>query len=216
MAAQAHPDDQAARQKGVEESRTRILELEDNVRHLNEALQKQGHVAAEAALEGARSFTEVIKEVMGLDDEDNDRPVAAGQGSGQSEQAAGGSASEASAPEAPSSGASSASSGTGQSPGTVSRAGAGADISGGPVSTSSVRAEKKVSWFQENMLAVIAGGLAFIVLIVTWLLRRASAARRGIFESDSPITDSMVRDKLREIDLDLDSPPADTASRRGS
>ena len=66
------------------------------------------------------------------------------------------------------------------------------------------------------MLAVIAGGLAFIVLIVTWLLRRASTARRGIFESDSPITDSMVRDKLREIDLDLDSPPADTASRRGS
>lgn len=56
------------------------------------------------------------------------------------------------------------------------------------------------------MLAVIGGGLALIVLLVVWLLRRASAAKRDIFESDSPISDSMVRERLNEIDLDLDSP----------
>src|SRR5690606_12700803 len=54
-------DDEAATRKGMQESQTRILELEDNVRHLNEALQKQGHVAAETALEGLNSVSEAIK-----------------------------------------------------------------------------------------------------------------------------------------------------------
>src|SRR5690606_18445497 len=62
------PDDEAALRKGVAESQSRIIELEDNVRHLNEALQKQGHVAAETALEGVRGVGEVIKEIIKLVD----------------------------------------------------------------------------------------------------------------------------------------------------
>jgi len=76
------------------------------------------------------------------------------------------------------------------------------------------RAEKERSWLQRNPLALIGGGLALIVLIVVWLLRRASTARRDIFESDSPITDSMVREKLSGIDLDLDQSPAGGPDRR--
>jgi len=71
-----------------------------------------------------------------------------------------------------------------------------------------------MSWFQENLLAIIGGGLALIVLIAVWLLRRAASARQEAFESDSPITDSMVREKLRDIDLDLDRPLPDEAGRR--
>lgn len=197
-------DDQAATQKGLDDSRTRILELEDNVRHLNEALQKQGHVAAEAALEGARSFTEVIREVMGIDDEDE--PAQALQ------PAAGEGAAVSGAPAAPAASSSPVTPGQGS----VSAPQAGNTIRGDAVapSTPSSAGINKVSWFQENMLAVIGGGLALIVLIVVWLLRRGSATKRTIFESDSPITDSMVRDRLRGIDLDLDSPPSGETGRR--
>lgn len=71
-----------------------------------------------------------------------------------------------------------------------------------------------MSWLQENMWLAVALGLGLLVLIVAWILRRAGAERRNAFESDSPITDSMVREKLQEIDLDLDHPSPDTAGRR--
>lgn len=208
-----HPDDQAATRKNVQESQQRILELEDNVRHLNEALQKQGHVAAEAALEGARSVSEAIKEVMSLVESEGDDTLLATEGAqdgaasstapatgaGATPPLAGGPASTAAA--APSSGAAA-------TPGSQAQDGAFSS------STSPVRTDKKVSWFQENMLAIMGGGLAFIVLLVVWVLRRASAAKRNVFESDSPITDSMLQDKLREIDLDLGTPPAGGARHR--
>ena len=218
-----HPDDVTAAKKGVDESKKRILELEDNVRHLNEALQKQGHVAAEAALEGARSVSEAIKEVMSLvDPEDDDAPAAAdpqtGSESGSGTSAAGadvagngaaGAGRSTPAPVPSTSGAASASSGSG----TVSPGGF-AQESPASQSKAPVRTEKKVSWMQENMLALIGGGLALIVAIVVWLLRRASVAKRDAFESDSPITDSMLHDRLRDIDLDLDAPPSGGAGPR--
>lgn len=195
------PDDQAAVQKGLDESRTRVLELEDNVRHLNEALRNQGHVAAEAALEGARSVSEALKEVMGITEDDagaaSGQPGASGDPASRGTPAAGSPI-------------------TGQGGTAATQGQSGSDGVAGSTTTSSVKAEKKVSWFQENMLAVIGGGLALIVLIVAWLLRRASAAKRNIFESDSPITDSMVRDKLRDIDLDLDSTPQGGSGRSSS
>lgn len=222
-----HPDDQAAMLKGMDESQKRILELEDNVRHLNEALQKQGHVAAEAALEGARSVSEAIKEVMGIIDPDEDagqaaEGLAAGQPGGvesstATESPAGVTANSGGTHQAPSVPGQSAAAAAGGSAGTAatqSRA-AREGVSPGP-STSSLRTGKQVSWLQENMLALIGGGLALIVLIVVWLLRRASTAKRDIFESDSPITDSMVRDKLREIDLDLEAPSSGGAGPRAS
>lgn len=201
----AAADDDAAVRKGMNESQTRILELEDNVRHLNEALQKQGQVAAEAAMEGARSVSEAIKDAIGLKE----------PGQGGAQQAPGtSSAQEGGAPgvgDALGPGASASKDIT--RPGSTPAA-SGGDIPGS--AASSEKAETNVSWLYENLIAILAGGLALIVLIVVWVLRRMGAPRRDVFESDSPITDSMVREKLREIDLDLETTSPDTAGRRGA
>ena len=61
---------------------------------------------------------------------------------------------------------------------------------------------------------LIGAGIGLLVLIVAWLLRRMSASREDRFESDSPISDTMLQEKLREIDLDLDRLLGD--GRRGS
>ena len=74
-------------------------------------------------------------------------------------------------------------------------------------SSSSSKAEQPVSWFQENMLGVITGILALVVLIIAWLLRRASASRSD--DGHAGVTEAMVQERLDSIDFDLDSPPAD-------
>ena len=253
-----HPDDEAALQKGVAESKKRILELEDNVRHLNEALQNQGHVAAEAALEGARSVTEVIKEVMSLvdADEESEGPSTATQGddaastpgsaNASADSGSGdpttpwklssgvGSSSASNATEAAvtpdssngsahpaSSAASTALKGSeGSADASSSGRSASTAASSAPQTNESVKAgtagaeASKSSWVKENMLAVLGGGLALIILIAVWLLRRASSVREERFDSENPITDSMLQDKLREIDLDLGNPPS--SGRRSS
>ncbi len=67
------------------------------------------------------------------------------------------------------------------------------------------------------MLGVITGLLALIVLVVAWLLRRANSARNeGRDDSSGLITEAMVREKLSQIDLDLDrnSPSGSTPGQR--
>ena len=58
------------------------------------------------------------------------------------------------------------------------------------------------SWFMNNLLIVISGALALIVLILAWLLRRVGAERDD--DSDAAITEEMVRERLQSINLDLD------------
>ncbi|RIY39608.1 FimV/HubP family polar landmark protein [Neopusillimonas maritima] len=58
------------------------------------------------------------------------------------------------------------------------------------------------TWFMNNLLIVISGALALIVLIVAWLLRRVGAERDD--DSDAVITEEMVRERLQSINLDLD------------
>ena len=325
------PDDEAAVRKGMVESRSRIIELEDNVRHLNEALQKQGHVAAETALEGVREVGEVIKEIIKLVEPEAENLAGAGAANGSSTEAAAGSgpgsAGRASLADQPAggnggaagmdapgggpdtagetgdgSGAGSTStaagtdgiagtssnagttgnSGTtgsdGGAPGTTDDAGrtsgtsgasgaassgetggtsgsggtaAGASAADGspangasdsltggsaalpaaavtgssasaPAASSSAvdrstgvaESEAERSWFWDNIIAIIGAGLAFIVMLVVWLLRRGSRPGDDVFESDSPITDTMVREKLRDIDLDLNDSSEPGRSRR--
>ncbi|WP_341669538.1 type IV pilus assembly protein FimV [Alcaligenes sp. SDU_A2] len=71
------------------------------------------------------------------------------------------------------------------------------------------KAKNTVSWIQENMLAVMAIVLALIVLIVTWVLKRANSANQDIDDSPAPVSEAMVREKLEKINLDLDQPPSD-------
>ena len=286
------PDDEAALRKGVAESQSRIIELEDNVRHLNEALQKQGHVAAETALEGVRGVGEVIKEIIKLVDPEEGTLAgteadpsgtagisadsaagagasAAGSAAGDGDRAGPGSgsatrsgaasgntsaagsgvasstgvaagegeapiAASASAPGGSASGSNAnAQGGNAIAPGSapVASTGAGnqsratsvgstagnatpAEPSNANGGSSTTQTGNEPSWFKENMIAVVGGGLALIIVLAVWLLRRAGRPRDDVFESDSPITDTMVREKLRNIDLDLDNPPEPGRSRR--
>jgi pilus assembly protein FimV len=62
------------------------------------------------------------------------------------------------------------------------------------------------------MLGVITGVLAFIVLIIAWLLRRANSGRDD--DTHGVITETMVKEKLEQINLDLEQDPA-PGSRSG-
>lgn len=83
-------------------------------------------------------------------------------------------------------------------------------------SNNTTEAEQNVSWLQEHMLGVITGVLAFIVLVIAWLLRRANAARdEGRDGNGGMITEAMVREKLEQINLDFEQqPPADPDRRK--
>jgi pilus assembly protein FimV len=74
------------------------------------------------------------------------------------------------------------------------------------------KAETSVSWFQEHLLGVITGLLAFIVLVIAWLLRRANSPRDDDHGQVAPITEAMVQEQLDKINLDLRQPPADEPS----
>ncbi|NLZ10527.1 MAG: hypothetical protein GX086_04225 [Alcaligenaceae bacterium] len=60
-----------------------------------------------------------------------------------------------------------------------------------------------MSWFQDNLWAVLAGIFALVVIIVVWLLRRAGSGPAA----GGGITEDMVRERLQGINLDLDEPP---------
>lgn len=64
-----------------------------------------------------------------------------------------------------------------------------------------------MSWLQENLLGVITAVLALVVLIIAWVLRRASASRSD--DGQGGVTEAMVQERLEKIDLDLDKPPSD-------
>lgn len=76
----------------------------------------------------------------------------------------------------------------------------------------SPKTEKTVSWLQEHLLWVMTGLLALIVLVIAWLLRRANTTRDDTY-GGAQVTEAMVREKLRNIDLDL-TPDAGEAQQR--
>lgn len=73
-------------------------------------------------------------------------------------------------------------------------------------STSS-KAEQPVSWLQQNLLGVITAILALIILVIAWVLRRASATRGN--DGQGVVTEAMVQERLEKIDLDLSRSPVD-------
>lgn len=217
-------DDQFALERNTEEARERVNQLEDNVKNLNQALQQQGTAAHEAVVEGARTVEATVEQLKKIVDEetagseavvsadtdakgnmasvDSDRVAGQAGGSGSSGGNRGTDATS-NAQEGPSialganapsvSGSESAnatSSGTAVPGTTASGAESGED------------ANSLSSWFMNNLLIVISGALALIVLILAWLLRRVGAERDD--DSDAAITEEMVRERLQSINLDLD------------
>lgn len=63
--------------------------------------------------------------------------------------------------------------------------------------------ESITNWVQSNIIAAITVGLALIVLIIAWVLRRANIVQS---RSESAITPEMVQEKLDQINLDLNEP----------
>src|SRR5690606_13872115 len=68
----------------------------------------------------------------------------------------------------------------------------------------SERAQHRASWIQDHLLGVMTGLLALIVLIIAWLLRRANAARDEA-DAQPRVTEAMVRERIQDIDLDLET-----------
>ncbi|MFW7342751.1 FimV/HubP family polar landmark protein [Pollutimonas sp. H1-120] len=102
--------------------------------------------------------------------------------------------------------------GPGAAGNTNNGASAGTDGANGAAQTDTTKAGQTVSWFQEHMLGVITGILAFIVLIIAWLLRRANTGRDD--DNHGVITETMVKEKLEQINLDLEQDPS-PGSRSG-
>ena len=89
----------------------------------------------------------------------------------------------------------------------------GSNGSDGVAEPISSKAETTVSWIQEHMLGVITGLLALVVLIIAWILRRANAHDGG--DHGGLVTEAMVKEKLDQINLDLDqATPDDPTTRR--
>ncbi|HEY9279008.1 MAG TPA: FimV/HubP family polar landmark protein [Eoetvoesiella sp.] len=74
------------------------------------------------------------------------------------------------------------------------------------------KAENSVSWFQEHLLGIVTGLLAFAVLVIAWLLRRANSPREDDHGQVAPITEAMVQEQLNKINLDLRQSPVDETS----
>lgn len=81
-------------------------------------------------------------------------------------------------------------------------------------SSTPTKADQPVSWLQQNLLVVITAVLALLVLVIAWVLRRASTSRGG--ENQGVITEAMVQERLAKIDLDLATPPEDGRPPRSS
>ncbi|MDX3893363.1 FimV/HubP family polar landmark protein [Pusillimonas sp.] len=236
-ASDAAQDEQDATRRNIDESQARVSQLERNVQSLNQALQMQGEAAKEAVLDGAAVVGQTLSDAatsIGASSEapassesaasSPGQPAAPGGASGTAAaEGAGGNASEQAAPAqngaaaagetgvAPS-GAATAAGGQQGAEGRGAESVAQADA--GPASaqddsnpSTSSKAEQPVSWLQENLLGVITAVLALVVLIIAWVLRRASAARSD--DGQGGVTEAMVQERLEKIDLDFDKPPTD-------
>ncbi len=229
--ADAAADARTARGHALKDAEARVDQLQSNVQNLNQALQSQGEAARNAAAQGAEVIGHSIQQIASAISEASQEAAAqadgvaaadgnagasgsagtaapganaAGAGAAGAQagsgSAAGGSSANAAAGSggaASSASAGAASAGPGAAPGAASPAAQAAELQ------PSERAQHRASWLQDHLLGVMTGLLALIVLIIAWLLRRANAARDEA-DASPRVTESMVRERIQEIDLDLE------------
>lgn len=216
-------DDRLATRRNVEESGERIAQLEDNVRNLNQALQAQGHAAQDAVAEGVKAVGQTLSEVVDAvagSGETEGSAASSGNGGGNVAAAAGTAAGNGSAAANGAASADGAASGNGSASGNGASAGSGTVIVPGSAAQALEQAQTQAqagagdargangaetgSWFGRHLLGILTGLLALLVLIVAWLLRRANAkADEREAAGSGQITESMIQEKLENIDLDL-------------
>ncbi len=207
-------DARAARGHALKDAESRVEELQGNVQNLNQALQSQGEAARSAAAQGAEAIGHSIQQIASAISEASQEAAAQANeetGSG-GKTGASGKTDTAGAP-APHAGSGAAPANGGAGSGSAASAAAGATPAAagdaGPAIPPtaelqpSEHAQNRASWLQDHLLGVMTGLLALIVFIIAWLLRRANAARD---EADAAprVTESMVSERLQDIDLNLE------------
>jgi pilus assembly protein FimV len=223
--ADAAADARTARGHALKDAESRVDQLQDNVHHLNQALRSQGEAARSAAAQGVDAIGRSIQDIAGAISTASEEAAAqADQADGVSQGAAGSSGAGTRAAGDPGSPASGSGTGGAQANAAAGRPAGGAEpaagASGGAASAGAAasgamasaaqaadsqaaeRNQHRVSWLQDHLLGVMAGLLVLIVLIIAWLLRRANAAR-DMAESSPQVTEAMVRERIQDIDLNL-------------
>ncbi len=221
-ASDAKADDKRAADKNIADSRDRIAQLEENVQALNQAVGQGSGAPGEANQQGQASGGNAGSGEGGA----GAANVTGGQPGGSGAGGAGGAndangAQGAASTAAGAAGAASAANAAGGNDAGAAQNGigvaAGQPGGGAAARTAADQAngqaaqgvDQSRSWWQDNMLGIVTGLLALLVLLLVWWLRRAGV-NRGDAERGAPITEDMVRQKLEQIDLDLD----DDISRR--
>ena len=262
--ADVHADNRVATEKGIKDSEARVSQLEENVKHLNEALQAQGAAASGLLVDGAKGLGLSLPGTAGSANDANTANSANSANSANTAnsansantadgvnnsssatnsntantngQAAGGAAQPSAGSAAAVGGNAGAKAGSGAdgapagsssatpntaAPGSAAAnnqtndaASKGTNGAGSVEQPISSKAEQTVSWIQEHMLGVITGLLALIVLIIAWILRRANTAHNDV-DRPGPVTEAMVKEKLDQINLDLEQAPSEPVSRKG-
>lgn len=80
-----------------------------------------------------------------------------------------------------------------------------------PINKETGMMETIATWVHANFIWVVTGVLALIVLVIAWVLRRANSMQS---RSENAITPEMVKEKLNEINLDLQEPSVGDSARR--
>ena len=211
--ADAAADARAARGHALKDAESRVEELQGNVQNLNQALQSQGEAARSAAAQGAEAIGHSIQQIAGAISEASQEAAAqANQETGAGGKAAVSGTTDAAGAPAPSAGSGGAPANGGVGSGGAASAGSGAaPAAAGDASPAiqaaelqpSEHAQSRASWLQDHLLGVMTGLLALIVFIIAWLLRRANAARDEA-DAGPRVTESMVNERLQDIDLNLE------------
>ena len=227
-------DARTARGHALKDTESRVDQLQDNVQHLNQALRAQGEAARNAAAQGAEAIGRSVQEIASAistaseeaaaqaDAEESAggaTPAGGASGAAASRAAEGGHAAAGAGSAAANETAGSSAAGAGNAmPGissavadTVASGNTAAGSAAATASSSAENQQHRVSWLQDHLLSVMVGLLAFIVVIIAWLLRRANAARDRA-DSGLQATEAMVRERIQDIDLDLK--PGDTQTPR--
>lgn len=172
--------DQLSSEEALAAAQGQAGQLQERVKQLDQALKAQGEAARSAVTDGAQAVGDSLEKIAGAiqDAGKNANQPIRDSLAGVKTPADGTAASDA--------------------------ASLGASNAAAAELKPSQKTEERVSWLQNHLLSVMTALLAFIVLVIAWLLRRANAARDDEPASEGT-TAAMVEEKLQSIDLDLDS-----------
>ena len=202
-------DQRIALERSMADAQGRVQELQANVHALQQLNETTQERAGPASGSGNTASSAGSEATPGQPSAGADPAAGAGAGAGAAQGDGSGSVSGAA-------------SSTGQSSPAVSTPAAVQSSSTPPTAVQSSvspaamsasieqKADQTSSWLKDNMLAFGVALASLLVLLIAWLLRRRQAGRAAEqAAAQEVITEAMIREKLEQVDLDLDSPSND-------